>query len=201
MSSIAAPAPTFVHGMAFASTSPARRHHAGQHGRLVHPDASATGGRCVGRLRRWQRDAAQRLLGAGAHSALPIVGSFTMRCARGRSIRTRSSRRISGRAARRAAAAHAASRPVRLAEVLPLIGVPARHAGLHDNGSAYRSVVVACPSAYSHTGTPSSRNAATGSPTPSSARPRHGGRTTASASRVRRRRRDRRRTAHRHRCA
>jgi penicillin-binding protein 1A len=62
------------------------RHHAGQRGRLVHPDAAGTGGRRLGRLRRRSRDAAQRLLGQGAHSALPIVGEFFQRAQRARIV-------------------------------------------------------------------------------------------------------------------
>ncbi len=41
------------------------RHHPGQHRRLVHPDAAATGGGRVGRLRRRPRDARSDYLGAG----------------------------------------------------------------------------------------------------------------------------------------
>ncbi|MGT2491001.1 hypothetical protein ACU4GD_11830 [Cupriavidus basilensis] len=62
------------------------RHHAGQRRRLVHPDASATGGRRLGRVQRQPGDAAQRLLGAGRAQRAADGGDFFQRSLRARVI-------------------------------------------------------------------------------------------------------------------
>ncbi|CAI8698325.1 hypothetical protein EMIT0111MI5_90044 [Burkholderia sp. IT-111MI5] len=106
------------------------RHDAGQHGRLVHPDASATGGRRMGRLRRRQRDASQRLLGCGRAQRAADRRQF-LRCGAARAC-DRSACAVLARlpaAQRTGAGAEAApaSRPVRLAEAVPLSMPSAEH--------------------------------------------------------------------------
>ena len=64
------------------------RHHAGQHRRLVHPDAPAAGGGRLGRLQRQPRDHGRRW-GQGARSALPMVGDFFQQALRSRWIDAR----------------------------------------------------------------------------------------------------------------